>query len=95
MDKMVLNNVWQFLNLANEDENCQTSKIYYMELVHENPDNDETMLEVAEDLLDKFTTETQQGWVVLVGDGKTYEHLMNIKRHYGQRPQAIFQSLWF
>ena len=27
-DKMVLNDVQQFLNLANEDENCQTSKIY-------------------------------------------------------------------
>ena len=81
---MVLNDVRQFLNLAKEDENCQTSKIYYMELVDEHPDSDETMLEAAEDLL---TTETQQGWVVLVGDGKTYEHLMNIKRHYGQALQ--------
>ena len=40
---MVLNNVWQFLNLANEDENCQTSMIYYMELVDENPDSNETV----------------------------------------------------
>ena len=86
INKMVLNNVRQFLNLANEDENCQTSK---MELVDENPDTDETMLEVAEDLLDKFTIETQQGWVILVGDGKTYEHLMNIKRHYGQALQKL------
>ena len=95
-DKMVLNDVQQFLNVDNEDENCQTSKIYYMELVDEHPDSDETMLEVAEDLLDKFTTETQQGWVVLVGDGKTYEHLMNIKRHYGQALQKllIFPGDW-
>ena len=95
-DKMVINDVRQFFNLPNEDENCRTSKIYYMELVDENPDSDETMLEVAEDLLDKFTTETQQGWVVLVGDGKTYKHLMNIKRHYGQALQKllIFPGDW-
>ena len=34
----------------------------------ENPGSDETMAEVTEDLLERFTTETQQGWVVLVGD---------------------------
>ena len=59
------------------------SLIQYMELVDENPDCDETMAQIAEDLLDRFSTGTQQGWVVLVGDGKTYEHLMNVKRQYG------------
>ena len=50
------------------------------------------MLEVAEDLLDKFTIETQQGWVVLVGDGKTYECLMNIQRQYGHALQKLLIS---
>ena len=54
-----------------------------MELVDENPDCDETMAQITEDLLNRFSTGTQQGWVVLVGDGKTYEHLMNVKRQYG------------
>ena len=38
---------------------------------------------IAEQLLEKFG-EVQNGWVVLVGDGKTYKHLMNIKRQYIQ-----------
>lgn len=46
------------------------------ETVDENPDCDETMAQIVEDLLDRFSTGVQQGWwVVLVGDRKTYEHL--------------------
>ena len=37
----------------------------------ENPVCMETMSIVAEDLLDKFDI-AQNGWVLLVGDGKTY-----------------------
>ena len=44
--------------------------------MNENPDSDETMSVVIEDLLDQFNT---AGWVVLVGDGKTYQHLSNVK----------------
>ena len=60
-----------------------------MELVNKNPDSDETMCIVAEDLLEKFNTKEQDGWVVLVGDGKTYQHLMNIKQQY----KVAFQKL--
>ena len=59
------------------------SCVHYMELTDENPDTDETMMLVAEDLLEKFRTEYYGGWVVLMGDSKTYQHLMEIKREYG------------
>ena len=34
---------------------------------------------VAEDLLAKFDA-LQDGWVILVGDGKSYRYLVNIKK---------------
>ena len=55
----------------------QQSNIHYMELVDENPDSDETMMHIAEQLLEELQS---QDYVVLVGDGKTYEHLMNMHK---------------
>ena len=62
----------------------QASKVRYMELVNENPDSDKTISLVAEDILDKFGNNVQDRWVVLVGDCKTYQHLMNVKQTYGE-----------
>ena len=55
----------------------------------------ETMTLVAEDVLDKFDN-VQNGYVLLVGDGKTYKHLMNIKKQYSTALQKllIFPGDW-
>ena len=55
------------------------------------------MCVVAEDILDKFDDKYQNGWVLLVGDGKTFKHLMNIKRQYSsvQQKLLIFSGDWY
>lgn len=85
----------QFLN-CHDYSNKQQSKIFHMEMVNENPDSDETMSVVVENLLDKFNIEMQGGWIVLVGDGKTHQHLLNIKWQYGTALEKllIFPGDW-
>ena len=72
------------------------SNIYYMELLDENPDSSDTMRHLAEILLENASSVHQDKYVVLVGDGKTYEHLMKIKRLYGAelKKLLIFPGDW-
>ena len=65
-----------------------------MELVDENPESKQTMAQIAEDLTDTFGKGSQQGWVMLVGDGKTYKHLMSIKNQYGSALQKLLPGDW-
>ena len=69
---------------------------YYMELLDEHPDSANTMRHVADILLQNCNSDYQDGYVVLVGDGKTYEHLIKIKRLYGNelKKLLIFPGEW-
>ena len=84
-----------FMEDNNKCGQSQPSTVYYMELLNENPDCTETMSLVAEDLLSKFDG-VQDGWVLLVGDGKTYKHLMSIKKQYNTALQKllVFPGDW-
>ena len=84
-----------FLDDQSDCSVTHSSTVHYMELVDENPDCMETMSLVAEDLLAKFDA-VQDGWVILVGDGKSYRHLMNIKKQYSTalRKLLIFPGDW-
>ena len=64
------------------------STIYYMEIIDENPDNNETMRDLAELLLES-ASEHQDNYIVLEGVGKTYEHLIQIKNLYGPALQKL------
>ena len=92
----VLSELRQFLNEDNYYGLQVPSTVHYLELVDENPDSSETMCLIAEDILDKFGDEVQNGWVLLVGDGKTYKHLMNIKKQYSSALEKllIFPGDW-
>ena len=72
------------------------SIIYYMELVDENPDSADTMRCVSDLLLHTAVSKYQDDYVVLVGDGKTYQHLMQIKQTYGSlfTKILIFRGDW-
>ncbi len=68
----------EFLYSLQSLESPRESHIHYMELINENADSQETLLHVSDYLISELYSEYQDGWVVLVGDGKTYEHLHNI-----------------
>ena len=72
------------------------SNLYYLELLDEHPDSADTMRHVAEILLQNYSSAYQNGYVVLVGDGKTHQHLMKIKCLYGNelRKLLIFPGDW-
>ena len=71
------------------------SLLYYMELVDENADSEEAMTHVAEMVLEKVQSDSQR-YIVLVGDGKTYEHLLKVKKLYGSALERllIFPGDW-
>jgi len=69
----ILSDVRSFLG-TDDRVKTELSRIHYMELVNESPDIDETMCIVAEDLLEKFNIEEQDGWVLLVGEPVLDEH---------------------
>ena len=64
------------------------SSVFYMDMLNECADSQETMALVAE-MLQEQLLETQQ-WVVLVGDGKTFEHLQKVKRTYASACGNLF-----
>ena len=65
-------------------EKQDASTIYYMEILDENPDSNDKMRQVAELLLDNASSKCQGKYIILVGDGKTYDHLVQIKHFMGQ-----------
>ena len=77
-------------------KDCTSSNIYYLELLDEHPDSADTMRHVSDLLLQNCSSEYQSGYVILVGDGKTYEHLMKIKHLYGNelKKLLIFPGDW-
>ena len=60
-----------------------------MEILDENPDFNDTMRHLSEFLLEQVSSDHQGKYIVLVGDRKTYHHLMKIKFLYGSELQKL------
>ena len=73
-----LPSIRQFLK-NKTDITYESSTIHYLNIISENADSDSTLLKVSEDLIDAFQGGTQQDWILLAGDGKTYQHITKIK----------------
>ena len=67
-----------------------------MEIIDENPDNNDTMKNIAELLFENAASIHQDNYIVIVRDGKTYDHLIQIKNLYGAALQKllIFPGDW-
>ena len=63
----ITNNIKSFLHSINPKSNVTPSKIYYLSLVDENPDSEDTMMHISEDLLDNLASECQKKcfWLVM------------------------------
>ena len=84
------------LSESKTDNDSGPSNLYYMELLDEYPDSSDTMRHVSDILLQHASSKYQDNYVLLVGDGKTYEHLMDIKQLYGSELEKllIFPGDW-
>ena len=50
-------------------------------------------MHLAEDLLSTIKSSSQQDWLVLAGDGRTYQHLFHAKQHYGSLLEKVILLL--
>ena len=92
-ESLSLRNLHKFFDCSSSAK----SQIHYLEIINENADSEEeTLLYVTEELLEVYKNGAQQEWVALAGDGKTYEHLSNIKCRYGKtlKKPLIFPGDW-
>ena len=62
----MLSDIRQILNCESQSNITWPSHVFYIELGNENPDSDETISLIAEDLLDKFSVKGQDGYILLV-----------------------------
>ena len=85
----ILKELNQYFNILKPSPSF-VSTIYYMELLDEHPDSADTMRHLSEHLLVNASSDSQDGCIVLVGDGKTYEHLMQVKLTYGSEMTKLF-----
>lgn len=84
------------MNFSSQYAITAQSNVHYLELLDENPDSINTLAFIADYLLKEFSSECQNGYIILVGDAKTYQHLIKIKSQYREAMNKllIFPGDW-
>ena len=78
----ILPGVQDFFTFQNEPK-VESCNVVYMYVMDEPPDNKETIKLFLHDISIKFGINKTLKHLVVVGDGKTYDHLIHIKDEYG------------
>ena len=63
-------------------EECEQSNVYYMAILEQNADSQETIKMSLEKLHKAMQVGIKIKYLVVVGDGKTYDHLLALKEGY-------------
>ena len=84
---MVLPGIKVFFSLPTKSTTI--SEISPVAILDETADKKETVLKVFNKLYDKFQVGVKSDYVVIVGDGKSYDHMIKLKAEYGESLQWV------
>ena len=75
--------------LSFPQENTEKSDFTYLAILDETADSKDTVLKVLNILHSKFQVGNCTDHVVVVGDGKSYDHLVKLKNEYGENMDLV------
>jgi hypothetical protein len=78
---VVLPGLKQFIS---SDKTVEKSTFHYMAILDEAADSRDTVLKVLNMVHDSFQADVKLKNVIVVGDGKSYDHLIKLKAEYGE-----------
>ena len=73
-----------FFRLTSSSTTTERSVVHFVDLNSKPADNKETLLSALATLHEKHGVGKYVDFLVVAGDGKTFDHLINLKREYGE-----------
>ena len=74
-----------FLSHVCYDNDSETGKVVYVDLLSLPADSKDTILKVLNNIHKIFIERMRNKWLMVVGDAKTYDILQDLKKHYGSK----------
>ena len=82
-----------FFRLTSSSTTRERSVVYFVDLNSKPADKKETLLSALATLREKHGVGKYVDFLVVAGDGKTFDHLINLKREYGEEFQWMLPCL--